>query len=103
MFCVLYELKIKPGFEQKFLVAWHSVTQSVITTNGSLGARLHKADYGPYIAYAVWPDRVTWEAGHHAIEAEALRMHLGAWLDEVPTVLMKLDVIDDLLVQTIGM
>lgn len=99
MFCVVYELKIKPGSEEKFLGAWHSVTLSVIATNGSLGARLHKADYGAYIAYAVWPDRKTWEDGHHQIEAQAMRMHLEELLDEVPTVLMKMDVVDDLLVK----
>lgn len=98
MFCVVYELRIKPGFEKEFLQAWHDVTQAVIAKNHSLGARLHLADTGVYIAYAQWPDRATWEQGHHAIEQEAMRLHLERYLDEAPDAILKLDVIDDLLI-----
>lgn len=99
MFVVLYEIKVKAGFEDKFRAAWHDVTQAIIGEMGSLGARLHRRPDGAFIAYAQWPNRELWQRGHHHIEQEAVNMHLDEGFIEVPTVLMELDVLDDLLVK----
>lgn len=98
MFCVVYELKVSPEREERFRQAWHDVTKAIVNDYGSLGARLHKDEDGLLIAYAQWPDRESWQAGHHFIEAETKRLHLEDCLDEIPTVVMKLMVLDDLLV-----
>ncbi len=97
MFCVVYEFKVKPDGEKKFTEAWHTVTQDVIGQYGSLGARLHKSDQGDWIAYAQWPDRESWKVGHAVIDAEARQLHVDDCLAEIPTILLKLTVIDDLL------
>jgi heme-degrading monooxygenase HmoA len=99
MFVVLYEIKIKAGFEDEFRKAWHDLTQAIIGEMGSLGARLHRRADGTFIAYAQWPSRELWQKGHHHIEQEAVKMHLDQGFIEVPTVLMELDVLDDLLVK----
>jgi quinol monooxygenase YgiN len=99
MFCVLYEMKVKADQVQPFREAWHSLTQTLVKTNGSLCARLHKKhDGSAFIAYAQWPDQLTWEAGHEFIDKELHRLHLDQCFDEIPSIVMKLDVVDDLLV-----
>ncbi len=97
MYCVLYEFKIKPGGETQFTESWHTVTKDVIEQSGSLGARLHKSDEGDWIAYAQWPDCESWKLGHALIDAESQRLHVDDCLAAIPTILLKLNVIDDLL------
>lgn len=98
MFVILYELRIKSGYEESFERAWHDVTKQVIAKNGSLGARLHRRSDGAYIAYAQWPTREQWQKSHHQIEEESVRLHLDEEFVEVPTVIMEMEVVDDLLV-----
>ena len=97
MFCVLYEFKVKAGQKEAFREAWRTVTENVVQEYDSLGARLHESDDGAWIAYAQWPDINSWQRGHVIIEEESKQMHVDNFLDEVPRVLMKLNVIDDLL------
>lgn len=100
MYCVLYEMKVKPDQIDHFRRAWHALTESLVKNQNSLGARLHRKDHGTsFIAYAQWPDRPTWQAGHEYIDRELQRLHLDQCFEEIPTIVMKLDVIDDLLVQ----
>jgi heme-degrading monooxygenase HmoA len=99
MFVVVYELRIKSGYEESFRKAWHDVTKQVITNNGSLGARLHLRDDGAFIAYAQWPTREQWAASHHHIQETAVKMHLDDEFIEVPTVVMEMEMLDDLLVE----
>jgi heme-degrading monooxygenase HmoA len=101
MFLVVYELRIKYGFEDSFKQAWHNVTKALITENGSLGARLHVRDDGAFVAYAQWPNREMWQAQHHHIEETAIKMHLDEEFIEFPTVIMEMELVDDLLVQDI--
>ena len=99
MFCVLYEFQIKDEFEKQFLQEWHDFTKTIITTQGSLGARLHKRPDGAYIAYAQWPDRETWAKGHHHIEQHAIAQHIDREFTAEPIIVMELEVIDDLLIR----
>jgi hypothetical protein len=69
----------------------------MITRCGSLGARLHRSDEGTFIAYAQWPDRESWKAGHLVIDEETHRLHLEKCLDGNPVILRELVLLDDLL------
>lgn len=97
MFCVLYELKVKSGQEESFRAAWRTVTENMVQDYGSLGARLHSTEEGVWIAYAQWPDKESWQNGHIIIEEESKQMHVEKYLDEIPRVILKMTVVDDLL------
>ncbi len=99
MFCVIYELKIKPGKEQMFRESWHHVSTAIIDSCESLGARLHKSDTGSWIAYAQWPDEHTWQKGHLVVDKLAEQDHMEEYLDGFE-ILHKLILIEDLLVRT---
>ena len=61
-FAVIYRWRLHPGKERVFLAAWEEVTKQLMERRGALGSRLHQADDGTWVAYAQWPDRVSWEA-----------------------------------------
>ena len=61
MFAVLYRWKLKPGREEDFRGAWAKATTAIRARYGTSGSRLHRADDGTLVAYAVWPDRAAWE------------------------------------------
>ncbi len=96
MFCVIYHFKVKAGQQSAFQEAWHAVTEDMVQNFRSLGARLHSSEDGSFVAYAQWPDRESWQSGHIVIEAESKQMHVENLLDEIPTVIYKMTVIDDL-------
>ncbi len=96
MFCVIYHFKVKKGQEIAFQEAWHAVTEDMVQNYKSLGARLHSAEDGSCVAYAQWPDKDSWQSGHVIIEAESRQMHVENLLDEIPTVIYKMTVIEDL-------
>ena len=97
MYCVLYEFKVKTGYEEPFRAAWRTVTENMVQEYGSLGARLHSSDEGLWIAYAQWPDQASWQSGHVIIEEESRKMHVENCLDEIPRVILRMTVVDDLL------
>lgn len=99
MFCVIYEFKVKPGTEPRFMQTWHKVTAKLTEEGISLGARLHKSDEGSFVAYAQWSDRESWLAGHKIIEKESEELHVDECLAEAPSILRYLTPVDDLLVQ----
>jgi len=63
---VIYRWRIVPGGEADFLAAWEATTHRLRDERGALGARLHRARDGRFVAYAQWPDRATWEASRSA-------------------------------------
>lgn len=63
-FVVIYRWRLHPGKEDQFQQVWSRNTPLIIERCGGLGSRLHKADDGTWLAYAQWPDRVTWEASY---------------------------------------
>lgn len=97
MFCVVYEMKIKPEKDEDFRQSWHQHTEALVEQCGSLGARLHRSDDGSYIAYAQWPDRETWMKGHEFIEHQVKALKIDEWMLEEPVILLKLTVVDSLL------
>lgn len=98
MFCVIYAFKVIPGKEELFLSAWTEITRMIQTYEGSLGSRLHKCEYGTFIAYAQWPDQPTYEfSGEHLPpEAEAPRSIMYRCCSEVKT-LHTMQMVTDLL------
>lgn len=61
MFIVIYRWRRKPGTETQFATAWAERTRAVVSQEGGLGSRLHRAADGLFVAYAQWPSRTAWE------------------------------------------
>jgi quinol monooxygenase YgiN len=98
MFAVLYRFKLEPGAEETFRQAWRSATKAIREHYGTSGSRLHRAGDGYLVAYAVWPDRGTWEKAQSlpSVSPEsgaAMRTCLAEPVTTTP-----LEVVDDLLV-----
>lgn len=100
MFCVIYELIIKPDKEYMFRQSWQHVSSLIIQECGSLGARLHLSDTGEWIAYAQWSDENSWKKGHLVVQQLAEKDHMKEYLVGFKT-LFKLTVVEDLLVQNV--
>ena len=98
MFCLLYKFEVKPDLEQEFRDGWHTMTQRLRDANGSLGARLHKADDGSWISYAQWPDREKWMQGESVISHFLSTTNWKECLAGEIKLLMELEATDDLLV-----
>ena len=97
MFAVLYRFKLQHGTESSFREAWRSATNAIREHYGTSGSRLHRVDDGHLLAYAVWPDRATWERAQSlpSVCAEA-GTRMRACLAE-PVTSTPLDIVDDLL------
>jgi hypothetical protein len=96
MFCVLYKFIVKPGHDSQFRQHWLAVTQWYYRHAGSLGARLHRASTGEYIAYTQCASRAEWEQQGDMSDAE-LQAHRQAMREccEAIEVVYELDVTDD--------
>ena len=98
MFAVIYSFHVKSGQEKKFVKAWKELTKLIYKFENGLGSRLHKHTKQEYIAYAQWPDRITWaNAGSNLPDkANNIRQNMKTSCETIKTV-YELDVIDDLL------
>jgi quinol monooxygenase YgiN len=96
-FAVLYRWKIKPGTENTFREAWKALTEAIRVRSGTGGSRLHRADGGEFVAYAVWPSRAAWEESRSlpAADPEAGKTMRECIEESMGTT--TLDVLDDLL------
>jgi hypothetical protein len=97
MFVAVYRWKIIEGGEEMFRQGWRRRTEEIYRRCGSLGSRLHKAEDGSWVAYAQWPDRVTWEsaAKFDVEDEEAAQMMKGSVAERYPDIYM--EVVEDLL------
>ena len=59
-FVVIYQWRLRDGMDTQFLKAWSALTEN-LKQRGALGSRLHRTDYGTFLAYAQWPDKAAWE------------------------------------------
>lgn len=73
-FMVIYRWRLKPGMERPFIEAWRAATVLIREKSGGLGSRLHRAHDGTYVAYAMWPDEATREAGMNSDDPERVRL-----------------------------
>ena len=82
MFAVIYRWRVIPGLEAQFEQGWRRGTELIAKEFGGWGSRLHRAGEGVYIAYAQWPDEVTWKQASEArmrhSDDEARRMYRDA-------------------------
>ncbi|MBL8548520.1 MAG: antibiotic biosynthesis monooxygenase [Hyphomonadaceae bacterium] len=101
MFAVLYRWRIRPEREALFEESWRRGTLAIRRDLGGWGSRLHRAEDGSYIAYAVWPDEETWRTakdGRMPYNDPATRaMYTEAMQGGSLEVLERLVVLDDLL------
>jgi len=96
MFCVLLKFTVKPHCDDQFRQHWLAVTQWYYRNAGSLGARLHRASTGEYIAYIPFASRAEWEQQGNMSDAE-LQTHRRAMREccEAVEVVYEMDVTDD--------
>lgn len=97
MYVVLYNFIVKPGEEESFMDSWKGLTSLIYQYEGSLGSRLHKKDELNYIAYAQWPNKLTFDNSGNNLPEEAsyYRNRMRSSCEKV-VVLEKLEVIADL-------
>ena len=67
------------------------MTAAIRDSRGGLGSRLHLADDGWWLAYAQWPDRLTWENSRkmESADPEAGKMMADSIEERLPPVLME--------------
>ncbi|MEZ4938208.1 MAG: antibiotic biosynthesis monooxygenase [Crocinitomicaceae bacterium] len=61
MYIAIYKFEVIPGKEKQFISSWKALTQLIFEFEGSLGSRLHHEKDQTYIAYAQWPDQITYD------------------------------------------
>jgi len=86
-FTVVYSFKIIAGKENDFINAWAALTKLIYQFAGSYGSRLHKVDKNFFIAYAQWPDKVTWDISGDKLPeiANEIRKQMRQYCVEIKT------------------
>jgi heme-degrading monooxygenase HmoA len=95
---IIYQFKVKDNQNEEFIEAWKEMTELIYKYENSLGSRLHKKDNQTYIAYAQWPDKITFENSGSNLpeEANQVRQKMRGSCENVEK-LLELEVIEDLL------
>ena len=96
MFCALLKFTVKPDHDDQFRQHWLAVTQWYYQHAGSLGARLHRASNGEYIAYTQCVSRDQWEQQRDISDAElqAHRQAMRACCESIE-VIYEIEMTDD--------
>lgn len=92
MHAILYRWQVRDGHDEAFRQGWRDLTESIRARCGSFGSRLHRADDGSWVAYALWPDRATWQACHPDDPAASALLAAAISASDDP---LHLDVVDD--------
>ncbi len=102
MFTVLYSFKVKPNQANNFEKAWRGMTVLIYEYEGSLGSRLHKQSELNYIAYAQWPDKITWKNSGNKLpkSSEDIKETMTECCEKIE-VLFEMEVVEDLLEKNI--
>ncbi len=98
MYAIIYRFDVRQGQEAQFETSWQLVTHAFMKHAGGLGSRLHKNETGSYIAYAQWPDKISWESARQKLPKTALKIQerMNTYCEEI-TVLFHMEVKNDLL------
>ena len=98
MHAVIYRFDVIPGREKDFEKTWQLATETFIAHAGGLGSRLHKNEAGSYIAYAQWPDKISWESARQKLPKSAIKnlQRMNTYCEEI-TVLFNMEGKNDLL------
>ena len=97
-FTVVYSFKIIDRRENDFINSWVALTKLIYQFAGSFGSRLHKVDKDFFIAYAQWPDKVTWDLSGDKLPeiANEIRKQMRKCCLEIKTE-YEMTVVEDLL------
>ena|SRR3990167_8159505 len=107
MFAVIYRAYIKNDHLEKYKTSWHILASYFKQHRGALGACLHQAEDGMWVAYSRWPNKATRDAswpGDNApadilpVEVKQAIFNIKASIDQsrpLPDICM--EVIEDLL------
>jgi antibiotic biosynthesis monooxygenase (ABM) superfamily enzyme len=100
MFAVIYSFQVKKDSQKEFEESWKEMTCFIRKFEGGLGSRLHKKADQTYIAYAQWPDRITWlsSGGNLPEESYKYREIMKNSCNKIET-LHELEMVNDLLVK----
>ena len=71
LFAVIYEFEALPGREEQFIKGWRWLTELIYEYENSRGSRLHHLGGQTYVAYATWPDELTWKNSGSNMPPEA--------------------------------
>jgi len=98
MFTAIYSFKVFEGKDEEFIHSWRTLTKLIYEHENSFGSRLHKASDNLYIAYAMWPNKETWQnAGHNLpISANEFKALMKESCSQIKTE-YELETIDDLI------
>jgi len=98
MFCVIYSFKVKVDSIKKFKESWRGLTPLIYEYEGSLGSRLHQQHENTFIAYAQWPDEITFNNSGSKLPKEAYQFRevMRNSCTSIDTI-FKMNMIDDLL------
>lgn len=97
MLCLVYEFSVKAEMEENFRSGWCALSETLVKTQGSLGARLHRSADNIWISYAQWPDRESWLHGEQAISEFLQSSNWGECLQGEVKLLLQMTATDDLL------
>jgi hypothetical protein len=68
----MYQWRLKPGKEQKFIDAWMRVTSHLQKTNPRISGKLLRTLQGQYLGLIEWPTEKDWESQNtHNIDSLA--------------------------------
>lgn len=97
-FTVIYSFQIHEGKEEQFIQSWKSLTELIYEYRGSLGSRLHKLNESEYIAYAVWPNRETFEDVNRKMpnNTDQVRTAMREACSKIETI-YEMDIVEDLI------
>ena len=102
MFAVIYNFKVKPNKQERFIQGWKGLTELIYKFEGSLGSRLHRVGELEYLAYAQWPSKEVWiNAGSNLPEsATFFKSEMKESCVKIETTI-QLDMVIDLLNQDV--
>ena len=98
-YSVVYSFKLKNGKENEFIENWKFGTRLIYEYEGSLGSRLHKIESNMFMAYALWPDKKTFDEATNKIPSELENKRIANFkncVDEFK-VIFKSEVVSDLI------
>ena len=98
MYAIIYTFKVKEGMEETFIQSWKTMTQLIYEYENSFGSRLHQSEENVFIAYALWPDKQTFEnaGGNLPDEAKEVRNKMRESCIDIQTQ-FKMPVVQDML------
>jgi quinol monooxygenase YgiN len=89
-FVVIYRWRLHAHLVEQFKTVWARNTPLIRERCGGLGSRLHEAEDGTWLAYAQWPDQLSWEKSysHNDWDPEGSALFRAAIAESFPPLLL---------------